>query len=121
MSEKRKLLVPFVLVGTFLGIFTLLTLPTSLAASSYMVPCDGWVEFSPEERDQAFQEGIRNLLDSPEADKWTSLNKTRIEKCLLRTQVPIEDDFDDACSKGVQAPMDALDRILLEHAFACIR
>src|SRR5689334_19194123 len=93
-----------------------------LAVSSspaHAVRCDEWLGLAPNDRDLRVKELTRELINSPKAAQWTSINKSKIERCLVQQTPEIENDFSDACSQGSQAPVDVLDEILLKHARSC--
>jgi len=94
-------------------------LQITLLSSAYAVRCNEWLELTPNDRDLRVKDLIRELMDSPKAAQWTSINKSRIERCLIQQTSEIEIDFNDACSQGSQAPVDVLDEILLKHARSC--
>ena len=83
--------------------------------------CGEWTNVAAGDRDSALQRFIRELLDDPKNAQWTSVNKGRIEQCLLQHAQNIKVDFDDACSKGLQASVDALHDILVREGRSCVQ
>jgi hypothetical protein len=96
-----------------------LLLLIALSSPAYAVRCNEWLGLAPNDRDLKVKELIHELLNSPKAAGWTSINKSKIERCLVQQTPEIEIDFNDACSQGSQAPVDVLDEILLKHARSC--
>ena len=83
--------------------------------------CGEWTKVSAGDRDSALQGFIRELLDDPKNAQWTSVNKGRVEQCLLQRGQNLKVDFDDACSKGLQTSVDALYDILVREARSCVQ
>jgi hypothetical protein len=98
--------------------FSILFLIT-LSSPAHAVRCNEWLGLTPNDRDSRVKDLVRDLLNSPKAAGWTSINKSKIERCLVQQTPEIEIDFNDACSQGSQAPVDVLDEILLNHARSC--
>jgi hypothetical protein len=102
---------------TVIGLTILFLITLSLPA--HAVRCNEWLGLAPNDRDSKVKDLVHDLMNSPRAAQWTSINKSRIEQCLIQRTSEIEIDFQDACSQGSQAPVDALDEILLKHARTC--
>jgi hypothetical protein len=85
------------------------------------IDCSTWTAAQGDGRDQAFEAAIDELLDSPKADQWTTLNKPVIKHCLLAIRGRIQAEFDGLCAKGMQTGMDALDNKLYDYALGCVR
>jgi hypothetical protein len=105
--------------GSVLIGFIIFFLITLLSLPARAVRCNEWSELTPDNKVLTLKDLIRTLLSSPRATQWTSINKSKIERCLIQQTPEIEIDFNDACSQGSQAPVDVLDEILLKHARAC--
>ena len=97
------------------GVLSLAFVPTAHA-----IRCKGWVGLEGEQREQTLRSSFREVLESGRAAKYTSINKARIERCLIDSIPRIEDDFDDACSRGMAAPMNVLDDLLMNHVRSCV-
>jgi len=107
-------------IRKFIGVTTLATLfLIALSYPAHAVRCNEWLGLTPDARDLKVKDLIRELLDGPKAAGWTSINKSKIERCMIQQTSNIEIDFDDACSQGSQAPVDVLDETLLKHARSC--
>jgi hypothetical protein len=85
------------------------------------IDCSTWSSAQGDGRDLAFEGAIDELLDSPKADQWTTLNKPIIKECLLASGRRIQAEFDGLCAKGMQTGMDALDNKLYDYALGCVR
>ncbi len=91
-----------------------------LVPTAHAIRCKAWVGLGEQEREQTLRTSFREILESAGAAKYTSINKTRIERCLIDSVPRIEDDFDDACSRGMAAPMNVLDGILMNYVRSCV-
>ncbi len=72
-------------------------------------------------REAGLRTSFVEILDSNRAKKFTSINRGRIEQCLIRNMSPIAIDFDDACAQGQRVSKDALDEILMDYVRSCVR
>ncbi len=95
-------------------------LSLGIAPAAHAIRCKAWVGLEEEQREQTLRTSFREVLESGRAAKYTSINKTRIERCLIDSIPRIEDDFDDACSRGMAAPMNVLDNILMNYVRSCV-
>ena len=102
-----------------IGVVMLVSIAWGFPAQA--MQCGEWTKVAAGDRDSALQGFIRELLDDPKNAQWTSVNKGRIEQCLLQQAQNIKVDFDDACSKGLQASVDALHDILVREARSCVQ
>ena len=93
----------------------------ALATPAHAMRCSDWTSFDAEQRDVALRTAYRQLLASNKAKAWTSVNKSQIERCLIRATPLISIDFDDACAQGNRASLQVLDEILLDYARSCVR
>jgi len=84
------------------------------------IDCSTWSSAQGEGRDQAFEVAIDELVDSPKADQWTTLNKPVIKECLRASRRRIQAEFDGLCAKGMQTGMQALDAKLYDYALGCV-
>ena len=98
--------------------FVILSL-VALAFPAHAIRCSEWTELTADDRNQTLRDLIRELLDSHKAAQWTSINKSRIEQCLIQHTTEIEIDFNEVCTQGLKAPVDAFDEILLNYARSC--
>lgn len=86
---------------------------------AYAIRCKDWKGLDTDQKKQTLKEISTELLNSPKAENWTSINITKIKRCLNDSITTIEEDFDEACSKGTKAAIGILDEILLDHARGC--
>ena len=98
-----------------------LALLLGVAAPAHAIGCRQWTGLDPGQRDQTLRAEFTRMLRGPNAARWTSLNRVRIEQCLVRMIPSIEADFDGTCDQGLKAPMTALDDILKNYAYTCAR
>ncbi len=85
------------------------------------IDCSTWEALQGQDRDKALEGAIAELLNSPKADQWTTINKPRITECVLANRGRIQADFDGLCAKGMQTSLEALDDTLYEYAIGCVR
>ncbi|MEE9607626.1 MAG: hypothetical protein V3U03_07780 [Myxococcota bacterium] len=97
----------------------LLLLSMAVAAPAHAIRCRDWGRLGVEQREDALRSEFRQVMSSNRAKQFTSINKTRIERCLIRSMAAIEDDFDDACAEGLQKSMGVLDEILMNYVRSC--
>jgi hypothetical protein len=101
-------------VGWFLGM-SLLLVPASPA---HAIRCSDWDRLGPAQRDQTLQQLIYDAPNHPSL-RGRRFNATRLQMCLTRSQRWIEADFDEACSLGMQANLQALNMIMRHHIATC--
>ena len=92
-----------------------------LPASALAITCSTWTPAQGEQRDPAFEAAVDELLNSPKADQWTTLNKPVIKECLMANRRRIQAEFDGLCAKGMQTGMQDLDNKLYDYALGCVR
>jgi hypothetical protein len=98
-----------------------LILGTPIAAlAALAIDCSSWTSAQGDERDRSFEAAVDELLADPKADQWTTLNKPLVKECLLASGRRIQAEFDGLCAKGMQTPLDALDRKLYDYALGCV-
>ncbi|MFZ5876649.1 MAG: hypothetical protein ACOYXU_09585 [Nitrospirota bacterium] len=108
-------------VGFAVNLAAALVLLVGTPTLALAIDCSTWSVAQAEGRDQAFEAAIDELLNSPKADQWTTLNKPVIKECLLASGRRIQAEFDGLCAKGMQTGMDALDIKLYNYALGCVR
>jgi hypothetical protein len=98
-----------------------LVLIAGYPAPALAITCSTWVSAQGDDRNRAFDDAVNELLDSPKAAQWTTLNKPLIKDCLLASRGRIQAEFDGLCAKGMQTALDALDIKLYDYARGCVR
>ncbi|MEW6681426.1 MAG: hypothetical protein AB1451_00675 [Nitrospirota bacterium] len=98
-----------------------LALVAGMPTPALAIDCSAWSSVQGEDRDRAYEAAIDELLGSPKADRWTTLNKPRVKDCLLASRGRIQAEFDGLCAKGLQTAMGALDAKLYDYALGCVR
>lgn len=107
-------------VGHRIGVIgVVLLVSIAWGVPAHAMQCSEWKVLTAENRGPALKDLIRDLLDDPKIAQWTSINKGRIEQCLLQYARNLEVDFDDACSKGASTPINVFDDILVHQARSC--
>lgn len=122
MDKSRSIYlchVRFFRVAASIAMALLLIAGTPIAALA--IDCSAWSSVQGEERDRALEGAIDELLNSPRAAQWTTLNMPLIKACLLANRGRIQAGFDGLCAKGMQTSLEALDAKLLEYARGCVR
>ncbi|MHC4608169.1 MAG: hypothetical protein ACYTAF_14770 [Planctomycetota bacterium] len=97
-----------------------LALLLGMAAPAQALRCKQWVGLDAGGRAQALEAAVDDVLESPRAKSFTSINKGRIRACMMQRSRSIAIDFDDACAQGMAAPMNVLDEILMDYVRSCV-
>ena len=92
-----------------------------MASPAHAIRCKDWVRMNPAQRVQALQADFHAILSSARASNWATVNKTVTNQCLNQNMPRIAADFDEQCSKGLRAPVDILDRTLMNYVRSCAR
>jgi hypothetical protein len=104
---------------TRLLLAAVLLAPLVLATPAHALRCREWAPLVGEQRTAALRAGYQSILSSNQAKRW-EINISRVEQCLIRSESSIMVDFDEACRRGKQVRVDALDRILMEYVRTCV-
>ena len=110
-SKARKLC-----AGICVGLVTLV-----MASPAQAIRCRDWVRLDAGQRVQVLQAEFNSILTSARASNWATVNKTVTNQCLNQQLPRIAADFDEQCSKGLRAPVDVLDRTLMNYVRSCAR
>jgi hypothetical protein len=104
--------------GGLLGSLVGITLSLALASPAQAIRCSDWDRLNPAQRDQTMQQLI---YDAPRhrSLQGRRVNATRLQMCLTRIQGWIEADFDEACSRGMRADLQALNNIMRHYIGTC--
>ena len=98
-----------------------LVMLVGVSTPALAITCSTWTPAQGEERDPAFEAAVDELLNSPKAAQWTTLNKPIVKECLMASRRRIQAEFDGLCAKGMQAGMQDLDNKLYDYALGCVR
>jgi hypothetical protein len=98
-----------------------LALVAGMPTTAMAIDCSTWSSAQGEDRDRAFEGAVDELLSSPRAEQWTTLNIPLIKDCLLASRGRIQVEWDGLCAKGMETSMEALDTKLYEYARGCVR
>jgi len=63
---------------------------------------------------------IQGRLSSGEFEDYTSVRRSAVRNCLARASSDIRADFDGTCSQGLEAGMEALNRVFEGYVASCI-
>jgi hypothetical protein len=95
-----------------------LTLP---AAKQLDFQCSRWTRLSADQKLQAIDLAIEDLISSSRGREYPSLNRVQTKRCLERSRDGIVDDFDEICSRGMRADLQALNKTFRSYAWSCAR
>jgi hypothetical protein len=83
--------------------------------------CSGWTRLSEDQKVQAIGRAIQDVVSSSKGRQYTSINRTQTRRCLERQVYPMLDDFDELCSRGMRADMQALNTTFRSYVWSCAR
>jgi hypothetical protein len=81
--------------------------------------CGSWRRLSPDQKLQAIDQAIENLVSSNRGREFTSINRTRTRRCLERHRDQMVDDFDAICSEGMRVGLGALNDTFRSYVWTC--
>jgi len=91
------------------------------AAAAHAMQCSEWQRLDDDAKLAAINGMIEGHLSSNVGRKFTSENTVAMRRCLERFAERIRDDFDDTCTKGERADMQALDDIFDTYFLSCVQ
>lgn len=100
-----------------LGVACTLALAQSPARAAEL-HCAGWHRLGIEQKDARLREQIGAAVRSPEVRR-IKIDRGALERCLEAEGARIRDAFDDACAEGLEADLDALERIFRHYVANC--
>jgi hypothetical protein len=91
-----------------------------LAAPAGATNCPDWERASPSKQTAIVENMIHSAVSGQRGREY-QVNRGQIERCLLGLARDIGYDFDDACSDSGSAGMQALNNILKDYIWSCVR
>ena len=94
----------------------LLFLPASPARA---INCQDWGRLGPDQKLPTVHGMIQSAV-AGSGGRSMQVNRAAVGRCVERHAQSIVYDFDDACSSGRTAGMQALNRIFKEYVWTCV-
>jgi hypothetical protein len=91
------------------------------AAAQVHLKCGSWRRLSQDQKLQAIDGTIADLISGSRGREYTSINRTETGRCLESHRNRMVDDFDELCSGGTRADLQALDRTFRSYVWSCAR
>ena len=102
---------------SLLGVACALALAQSPARAAEL-RCVEWRRLGAEQMDARLRERIDAAVRSPE-ERQIKIDSGALHRCLEAEAARIRDAFDDACAEGVEADLEALERIFRDYVATC--
>ncbi len=90
------------------------------AAPAEATTCRDWERASPAGKSALIESMISRAISGQKGRQY-QVNRSRIERCLRMSVRNIGYDFDDACSTGRSAGMQALNTIFKNYIWSCVQ
>jgi hypothetical protein len=97
----------------------LLSLLTALPVSARGIRCSTWDRLGPAEKSQEVSRLIDELMQGSGGREF-GVNRASVARCLHRQSSNIQYEFDDICSEGKRAGMQALNSALKSYVWSCV-
>jgi hypothetical protein len=81
--------------------------------------CSAWNRLTDDQKLDAVDQLIGDAFRSASGRRYPYLNRTRVERCLEPYRWQLADDFEELCSRGQRADMQALNRTLRTYTWSC--
>ena len=91
------------------------------AAAQIHLECSSWRRLSQDQKLQTLDRTIEDLISGSRGREYSSINRTETGRCLERHRNRMIDDFDELCSRGTGADLQALDRAFRSYVWSCAR
>jgi hypothetical protein len=91
------------------------------AAAQVDLKCSSWRRLSHDQKLQTIDRAIEDLISGSRGRQYTSINRTQTRRCLENNRNPMVDDFDELCSRGRGADLQALNRTFRSYVWSCAR
>jgi hypothetical protein len=82
------------------------------------ITCQDWTRLGSEQQVQRIRELIEKVASQPNPE-GIEVDRGALRRCLEASVGSIDDAFDDACAEGLEAGLDALDRIFRSYVATC--
>lgn len=97
----------------------LLILVTALPVSARGIRCSTWDRLGPTEKSQEISFLIDELVQGSGGREFR-VNRASISRCLERQSRNIQYEFDDICSEGKRAGLQALNNAMKSYVWSCV-
>ncbi len=101
-----------------LRVFVVFVVGLGTVTSAHAIRCSDWTRLNNYQRHDTLQQLFRDAPNHSSL-RGRSFSGTRLELCLSRMERWIEADFDEACSRGRAANMQALNDIMRHYIVSC--
>ena len=91
------------------------------AAAQVHLECSSWRRLSQDQKLQTIDRAIEGLISGSRGREYTSINRTQTGRCLESHRNRMVDDFDEICSRGTRADLEALNRTFRSYVWSCAR
>jgi hypothetical protein len=91
------------------------------AAAQVHLECGSWRRLSQDQKLQAIDRTINDLISGSLGREYTSINRTETGRCLKNYRYQMVDDFDELCDRGTRADLQALNRTFRSYVWSCAR
>lgn len=81
--------------------------------------CRWWTKLSDDQKLETLDRTIEDVLSSSRGRAYRSINRTQTQRCLESNRNRMIDDFDDLCSQGMRASMNALNETFISYVWSC--
>ncbi len=81
--------------------------------------CRVWTRLSHDQKLETLDRTIEDVLSSSRGRAYHSINRTQTQRCLESNRDRMIDDFDDICSRGMRASMNALNETFISYVWSC--
>jgi len=95
-------------------------LSVASASAAHGIDCSQWSRLGDTGKAAALDRMIQGRLSSGEFEDYTSVRRASVRNCLVRASSNIASDFDSTCSQGLEAGMEALNRVFEGYVASCI-
>jgi hypothetical protein len=106
-------------IAAALWLAPVLALAFSFPAAALDFECRSWTRLSYDEKLETLDRTIEDVLSSSRGRAYRSINRTQTQRCLESNRDRMIDDFDDTCSRGMRASMNALNETFISYVWSC--
>jgi hypothetical protein len=89
------------------------------AAARVHLECSSWKRLSEDQKLQTIDRAIEDLISGSRGREYTSINRTQTRRCLESYRNQMIDDFDELCSRGMRADLQALNNTFRSYVWSC--
>jgi len=80
--------------------------------------CPEWTRLAPDAQLLRIRELVERAASQPNSE-GVQVDRGALRRCLEASVGAIDNAFDDACGEGLEADLDALDRIFRDYVATC--